>query len=315
MKVVIMENLGITEEAMEALKRPFEDKGCRFIEYERTSETAALIEQAKDADAMILANMPMPEEVINACDKLKFIDIAFTGVDHVAMEAARNKGIQVSNATGYSNEAVAELAVGLAVGLMRNIPQTENRCRGGETKAGLIGGELKGSKVGIIGLGNIGKRTAELFHAFGAHILACSKTIHSDYPEYISQVSMDQLLEESDLVVLHCPLNDSTRGLIHKKQLEKMKKTAYLINLARGPVVAAQDLSDALNEGIIAGAAIDVFDKEPPLDESEPLLNAKNTILTPHIAFASHESMQLRAQIVFDNLESWINGSPQNIVK
>ena len=125
---------------------------------------------------------------------------------------------------------------------------------------------------------------------------------------------MNQLLAESDIVILHCPLNDSTRGMINKDCLEKMKKSAYLINLARGPVVVAQDLADALNHEVIAGAAVDVFDKEPPLDKTEPLLNAKNTILTPHIAFASHESMQLRAQIVFDNLTAWIDGKPQNVV-
>ena len=315
MKVVIMEDLGVSKQALDELKKPLEAKGCQFFDYEKTTDTAVLIEQAKDADAMILANMPMPAEVINACENLKFIDIAFTGVDHVAMDAARAKKIDVSNATGYSNEAVAELAVGLAVGLMRKIPQTETRCRNGQTKAGLVGGEIKGRKIGIIGLGNIGKRSAELFHAFGAEILACSKSVHSDYPEYITQVTMDQLLEESDIVVLHCPLNDSTRGMIGKAQLEKMKKSAYLINLARGPVVVAKELADALNQDVIAGAAIDVFDKEPPLDASEPLLNAKNTILTPHIAFASDESMQLRAQIVLDNLEAWMNDSPVNVIK
>lgn len=315
MKVVIMEDLGVSKQVLDDLKKPLEAKGCQFFEYEKTSDAAVLIEQAKDADAMILANMPMPAEVINACENLKFIDIAFTGVDHVAMDAARAKKVDVSNATGYSNEAVAELAVGLAIGLMRNVPQTENRCRHGQTKAGLVGGEIKGRKIGIIGLGNIGKRSAELFHAFGAHILACSKSVHSDYPEYITQVTMDQLLEESDIVVLHCPLNDSTRGMIDKNQLNKMKKSAYLINLARGPVVVAQDLADALNQDVIAGAAIDVFEKEPPLDASEPLLSAKNTILTPHIAFASEESMQLRAQIVFNNLESWMNGTPVNVIK
>lgn len=315
MKVVIMEDLGVSKQVLDDLKKPLEAKGCQFFDYEKTSDTAVLIEQAQDADAMILANMPMPAEVINACEKLKFIDIAFTGVDHVAMDAARAKKVDVSNATGYSNEAVAELAVGLAIGLMRNIPQTENRCRNGQTKAGLVGCEIKGRKIGIIGLGNIGKRSAELFHAFGAHILACSKSVHSDYPEYITQVTMDQLLEESDIVILHCPLNDSTRGMIDKNQLNKMKKSAYLINLARGPVVVAQDLADALNQDVIAGAAIDVFEKEPPLDASEPLLSAKNTILTPHIAFASEESMQLRAQIVFNNLESWLNGTPVNVIK
>ena len=125
----------------------------------------------------------------------------------------------------------------------------------------------------------------------------------------------ETLLRRSDIVVLHCPLNDSTRGMIDKNMLSLMKPTAYLINLARGPVVVTQDLADALNDGVIAGAAVDVFDKEPPLPADEPLLSARNTLLTPHIAFASHESMTLRAKIVFDNLRAFLNRNPVNVVK
>ena len=315
MKIAIMESLAVSRDELALRKLPFEKEGHTFAEFDRTTDIPTLIEQAKDADVMILANMPMPGEVLRACDKLKYIDIAFTGVDHVAMDAAREKGITVSNASGYSNESVAELGVGLAIDLLRNVPQVDARCRALGTKAGLVGRELMGKTVGIVGFGKIGTRSAELFHAFGCKILAHSRSIHKNAPVYVKQVDLDSLLERSDIVVLHCPLNDSTRGLINKDALAKMKPSAYLINLARGPVVVSQDLADALNNGVIAGAAIDVFDKEPPLNADEPLLAAKNTILTPHIAFASEESMSIRAEIVFDNLRHFLDGDPINLVK
>lgn len=315
MKIAIMESLGISEQELKACMVPFEQEGHSFSIFEKTTDVATLIEQAKDADVMILANMPMPAAVLENCPNLKFVDIAFTGVDHVAMDVVRNRGVVASNASGYSNEAVAELGVGMVIGLLRNIPQVEARCREGKTKDGLVGCELKGKTVGIIGLGKIGKRSAELYHAFGCEILASSRSVHADYPEYIRQISRQELLKQSDVVILHCPLNDSTRGMIDKAALESMKPTAVLVNLARGPVVKTQDLADALNNGVIAGAAIDVFDKEPPLALDEPLLHAKNTIVTPHIAFASKESMSLRARIVFENLRCWLDGNPINVVK
>ena len=314
MKIAIMESLAVSSEELALRKLPFEKEGHVFAEFERTADIPTLIEEAKDADVMILANMPMPKEVINACKNLKYIDIAFTGVDHVAMDAVRAKGITASNASGYSNESVAELGIGLAIDLLRNIPQVEARCRALGTKAGLVGNELMGKTVGIIGLGKIGTRSAELFHAFGCSILAHSRSIHKDAPLYVEQTDLDSLLSRSDLVVLHCPLNDSTRGLINAEALKKMKPSAYLINLARGPVVVSKDLADALNNDVIAGAAVDVFDKEPPLNADEPLLSAKNTILTPHIAFASQESMSIRAEIVFDNLRHFLDKDPINLV-
>lgn len=315
MKIAIMESLGISAEELQACMAPFEQEGHTFSVFDKTTDVAKLIEQAKDADVMILANMPMPAAVLEACPNLKFVDIAFTGVDHVAMDVVRSRGIVASNASGYSNEAVAELGVGMVIGLLRNIPQVADRCRTGKTKDGLVGCELKGKTVGIIGLGKIGKRSAELYHAFGCKILASSRSVHTDDPDYIQQVSRQELLEQSDVVILHCPLNDSTRGMIDKAALESMKKSAVLVNLARGPVVVTQDLADALNNDVIAGAAIDVFDKEPPLSPDEPLLHTKNTIVTPHIAFASEQSMSLRAQIVFENLRSFLDGNPVNVVK
>lgn len=313
-KIVIMESLGISAEELAARKAPFEAQGHVFVDYPKTTDPAKLIEEAKDADAMILANMPMPADVLRKCDKLKFIDVAFTGVDHVGLDAAKEKNIAVSNASGYSNEAVSELVIGTTLSLARNLRSVEDRCREGKDKTGLVGWEIKGKTVGIIGLGKIGTRTAELFHAFGANILAQSRTHHDGIAEYIEQVTQEELLRRSDIVVLHCPLNDSTRGMINAEKLAMMKPTALLVNVARGPVVVEKDLAAALENGVIAGAAIDVFDKEPPLDTASPILHAPNCLVTPHVAFATQQSMSLRAEIVFDNLAKWMEGHQINTI-
>ena len=313
-KIVMMESLGISAEELAARKAPFEAQGHVFVDYPKTTDPAKLIEEAKDADAMILANMPMPADVLRKCDKLKFIDVAFTGVDHVGLDAAKEKNIAVSNASGYSNEAVSELVIGTTLSLARNLRSVEDRCREGKDKTGLVGWEIKGKTVGIIGLGKIGTRTAELFHAFGATVLAQSRTHHDGVAEYIEQVSQEELLRRSDIVVLHCPLNDSTRGMINAEKLAMMKSTALLVNVARGPVVVEKDLAAALENGVIAGAAIDVFDKEPPLDTASPILHAPNCLVTPHVAFATQQSMSLRAEIVFDNLAKWMEGHQINTI-
>lgn len=313
-KIVIMESLGISAEELAARKAPFEAQGHVFVDYPKTTDPAKLIEEAKDADAMILANMPMPADVLRKCDKLKFIDVAFTGVDHVGLDAAKEKNIAVSNASGYSNEAVSELVIGTTLSLARNLRSVEDRCREGKDKTGLVGWEIKGKTVGIIGLGKIGTRTAELFHAFGATVLAQSRTHHDGIAEYIEQVTQEELLRRSDIVVLHCPLNDSTRGMINAEKLAMMKPTALLVNVARGPVVVEKDLASALENGVIAGAAIDVFDKEPPLDTASPILHAPNCLVTPHVAFATQQSMSLRAEIVFDNLAKWMEGHQINTI-
>lgn len=309
-----MESLGISDEELAARKAPFEAQGHVFVDYPKTTDPAKLIEEAKDADAMILANMPMPADVLRKCNKLKFIDVAFTGVDHVGLDAAKEKNIAVSNASGYSNEAVSELVIGTTLSLARNLRSVEDRCREGKDKTGLVGWEINGKTVGIIGLGKIGTRTAELFHAFGATVLAQSRTHHDGIAEYIEQVTQEELLRRSDIVVLHCPLNDSTRGMINAEKLAMMKPTALLVNVARGPVVVEKDLVASLENGVIAGAAIDVFDKEPPLDTASPILHAPNCLVTPHVAFATQQSMSLRAEIVFDNLAKWMEGHQINTI-
>ncbi len=313
MKIVLLESLAISPETLEQYAQALRQNGHTFEAYERDMDPAVQIERAKDADILMLANMPLRGEVIRACQKLKFINVAFTGVDHIDLEACKEKGVQVSNASGYSNQSVAELALCMMLSLLRNVPQVDARCRQGQTKDGLVGCELKGKTVGIVGLGAIGQKTAELCHAFGCRVIAYNPR-PKQAAGYIEQLPLDQVLAQSDILSLHCPLNDSTRGLIGKAEIAKMKKSALLINTARGPVVDSAALAGALNDGAIAGAGIDVFETEPPLDPSHPLLSAKNTIVTPHVAFATQESMLLRAKIVFETLEAYLKGERRNVI-
>ena len=312
MKIVLLESLGVPDSLIDELAAPLRADGHTFIAYDRTDDEAQLIKQAQDADVLMLANMPLTGNVIRACNQLKFIDIAFTGVDHVDITAAKEMDVRVSNAAGYSTQAVAELAVGQMLALLRNVPQVDARCRAGGTKQGLVGRELGACTVGIIGTGAIGLKTAQLLRAFGCEVIAYAPRPKAEAEELVRYVSLEELLQTADIVSLHCPLNDSTRSMIGAAQLAMMKQDAYLVNMARGPVVDSAALADALNEGRIAGAAIDVFEKEPPLDTDHPLLHAKNCMVTPHVAFASQESMKKRAKIVFDSLQKWMNGQQIN---
>lgn len=314
MKIVLLESLGVSDQVLADCSRPLTEAGHTFEAYPKDTDPQVQIERAKDADVIMIANMPLKGEVISACDNLKYIDIAFTGVDHVDLEAAKAKNVKVSNAAGYSTQAVAELSVCMMLNLLRNVPQVEERCRQGKTKDGLVGSELQGKTVGIVGVGAIGERTARLCDAFGCKVLGYKRHVTGSEPSYIEFVSLDELLSRSDIVSLHCPLNDESRHLINKDTIARMKKGAYLINEARGPVVDSEALAEALNSGYLAGAGIDVFEVEPPLDVNHPLLHSKNTIVTPHVAFASAESMEARAHIVFDNIVKWMEGSQVNVI-
>ena len=314
MKIVLLESLGVSEETLAACAKPLTDAGHTFVAYPKDTDPQVQIERAKDADILMIANMPLSGEVIRACKNLKFIDVAFTGVDHVDLDAAKEMGVKVSNAAGYSTQAVTEIALCMMLSLLRNIPQVEQRCRQGQTKDGLVGCELRGKTVGIVGAGAIGCRTAELCHAFGCKVLGYKRHVTGKEPSFIEFVSLDELLQQSDIVSLHCPINEESKHLINAQSIAKMKQGAYLINTARGPVVDSQALADALNSGYLSGAGIDVFEKEPPLSTDHPLLHSKNTIVTPHVAFASAESMIARAEIVFDNIQSYLDGNQKNII-
>lgn len=314
MKIVLLESLGVSEQYMKEYTDRLQDQGHNFQSYERTSDPEEQIRQIGDADIVMIANMPLKGEVIRACPNLKFIDVAFTGVDHVDLEAARERQIAVSNASGYANESVAELVMGMMLSLLRNVPQVEKRCREGGTKDGLVGRELCGKTVGVVGTGAIGSRVAELCYLFGCRILAYDLFPKKGAPDYMHYGSLEEVLGESDIVTLHCPLTEESKGLINQERIAQMKKGAILINAARGPIVDSQALADALNSGYLQGAGIDVFETEPPLLQDHPLLQCRNTIVTPHIAFASEESMKLRARIVFENIQKWLCDEQVNVI-
>ena len=314
MNIVLLESLGVPDAVLNACAKPLTDAGHSFKAYAKNTDPQVQIEEAKDADVIMIANMPLKGEVIRACPNLKYIDVAFTGVDHVDLEAAKACGVKVSNAAGYSTQAVAELCLGLMLDLLRNVPQVTERCRSGGTKDGLVGTELSGKTVGIVGVGAIGTRVAELCHAFGCKVLGNKRHVTGQEPAFIEFVPLDELLERSDIVSLHTPLNDSTKGLINAASIEKMKPGALLINTSRGPVVDSAALAAALDSGRLGGAGIDVFEMEPPVPADHPLLHSKNTIVTPHVAFATAESLEARCKIVFDNIEQWMAGHQTNII-
>lgn len=311
MNIVLLEDLGSSQQLLEKNAEKLHTLGHNFKIYSRTDNVEDLKNEVKDADVIMLANMPLPATVLAAAPNTRFIDIAFTGYDHVPMEDIKKRNIAVSNASGYADEAVAELCISFMIQLLRQLGEAEKKLRDGGTKAGLPAGLLQGRTVGIIGAGEIGKRLARLCKAFGAKVIAHNRHKVED-PAIDENVSLQKLLEEADIVSLHTPLTAETKGMIGKDELKRMKKSAYLINTARGPVVDNKALAEALNNGDIAGAACDVFDMEPPLPADYPLLHAKNIILTPHLAFYSKESLEKRAEIAFDNLYAWLDGRQIN---
>lgn len=313
MKVVLLEGLGVSDQVIEQHARKLESMGHTFVAYPKDADPQIQAERSRDADVIMLANMPLAPSVLSKAKSLKFIDVAFTGVDHIPMEEAKARGIAVSNASGYATQAVAELCISFMIQLLRNVGKTEERCRSGGTKDGLVGNLLCGKTVGIVGAGAIGRKVAALCKAFGCTVLAYNRSIVSD-PAIDAQVSLEELLKRADIVSLHCPLTSATRGMIGSSQLALMKKSAILINTARGSVLDSQALAEALKKGEIAGAACDVFETEPPLPADHPLLHCPNTIVTPHIAFSSVESMEQRAEIVFGNLYSWLDEKQENAV-
>lgn len=314
MKLVIIEPLGVEQEKLLKMAEETLGNSLEIVYYDnRTTDTQTLIERGKDADIIAVSNLPLNKEVIEGCSNLKMLAVAFTGVDHIAMDACRERNIVVSNCAGYSNAAVSDLVFGLLISLYRNIIPCNDVVRKAGTKDGLVGFELEGKKFGVVGTGAIGSRVASIAKAFGCEVYAYSRTVKDI--EGVKFVDLDTLLSTCDVVSLHVPLNGATKGLINSEKISLMKKNAVLINTARGPVVDSQALADALNQGKIAGACVDVFEVEPPVAEDHPLLSAKNLIATPHIAFATKEALVKRAVIVFDNINAFLAGKPQNVMK
>ena len=305
MRIAVMEPLGVEQEKFMQIAREAVGNDVEIVCYDtRTTDVEELGRRGRDADIIAIGNLPFPREVLEKCENVKMLAVAFTGLDHVDLKYCEERGIKVQNCAGYATTAVAELTFGLLLDLCRNIGKCDTAARNGGTKAGLIGFELEGRTMGIVGTGAIGARVAKLAAAFGMDVIAYSRT--PGKVTGVRYVSLEELLAQADVVSLHVPLTDETRGMIGAEELALMKKTAVLVNTARGPVVDTKALADALNSGRIAGAAIDVFDKEPPLDADEPLINAKNTAVTPHVAFATDESMIKRAEIEFRNIAEFI---------
>ena len=313
MKVTFLEPLGISGEKLQAMAEEALGGRAEVTYYDtRIEDGEGLIQRSQGADCVVLSNFKYGREVISRCPDLKMICVAFTGVDHVDVEYCRERGIAVCNCAGYSTVAVADLVFGFIIDLARNVIPCDKVVRQGGTKAGLVGYELEGKKLGVVGAGAIGRRVIRIAQAFGCQVYAYSRT--KKEIEGVTFVSLDELLETCDIVSLHVPLNDSTRGLIGEEQLKKMKNSAVLINTARGPVVDSQALAKALKEGVIAGAAVDVFEMEPPVPADHVLFGAPNLIVTPHVAFASQQAFEKRAVIVCGNIKKWLDGEPQNLV-
>lgn len=317
MKITLLEPLGIPAQVLAQYQASLESKGHTFTAYsDKTTDPAELIRRTGESDIAIIANNPYPAEVVAAAPNLKMLDVAFTGIDHVALEACKEKGIMICNAAGYSTQCVAELAIGLVIACLRNLSACETATRTGGVGGPLRGREIGGRTVGIVGTGAIGTMTARLFQAFGAKVIAYSRTVRPEVEAMgVEYVTLEELMAQSDIVSVHVPNNQETKGMISKELIAAMKPSAIFVNVARGAIVDNAALAEALNAGKIAGAGIDVFDMEPPIPADYPLLHAKNAVLTPHVAFATDESMLRRAEIVFQNVEAYLAGSPENVCK
>lgn len=313
MKIVFLEPLGIPQQQLEQMARDTVEGRAEVVCYDnRVEDVPTLIERSKDADVVVLSNFAYRKEVIEHCPNLKLIVVAFTGVDHVDIAYCKERGITVCNCAGYSTVAVADLVFGMLISLYRNIIPCNEVVRKGGTKNGLIGCELEGKKFGIIGTGAIGTRVGRIAQAFGCEVYAWSRTVKPETGFHY--VSLEELLSTCDIVSLHVPQTAETIGLMDTEKLALMKPEAVLINTARGPIVDSKALAEALKNGKLAGAAVDVFEVEPPVPQDHPLWDAPNLIATPHVAFASKEAMQKRAVIVMDNLDQWLKGTPINVI-
>jgi phosphoglycerate dehydrogenase-like enzyme len=311
MIIKIIEPIGQSEDATRARIGDLLDKGGHQLLMCETRglADADLIKVIKDADILLLSNRPLSAAVIDACPKLKLICVAFTGIDHVDQEACKQRGIILHNAAGYAVHAVSELAIGLMIALFRRIIPANAKTRAGGNNAGLVGHELFGKTLGVVGCGNIGLQVARLGSAFGCQVLGFDPHVTRVNDVAIRQVELDELLSQSDIVTLHLPLIPETRGFIGRDQLAKMKRSAILINTARGPIIDQAALIEALSQKQLAGAGLDVFDLEPPLPANHPILTAPNTVLTPHIGFETVEAMAAKANIALGHLEDFLRSA------
>lgn len=266
-----------------------------------------ILEHITDAEILIVGVETIDREVINSAPSLRYISRYGAGVDNIDLEAAARSNIIVSNVPGQNSDAVADLTIGLMIAVLRKIPFADASLKAGGWQL-LVGSELKGKTVGIVGFGSIGHRVARRLSGFDAEILVYDEYKEDDASAKrldITYTSLDDLLRRSDIVSLHVPLTATTRGLINMSRLELMKRSALLINTSRGPVIAERDLVEALRNGTIRGAGLDVFTSEPP---SEDILSLDNTVLTPHIGGATYECARRLGQATIENVRRYIAG-------
>jgi glycerate dehydrogenase len=278
-------------------------------------------ERSLNADVLITNKTPLTEETINDLPHLKYIGVLATGYNIVDTSAAKRRNIIVTNVPSYSTMSVAQLTFALLLELCHHVQKHSDSVMEGKWAESvdfcnwdfpLI--ELSGKTLGIIGFGNIGKKVADIATVFGMNIIAASRheTDQSERKNF-RWAEINEVLAQADIVSIHCPLLPETKGLINADSLKRMKRSAFLLNTSRGPVVVEPDLADALNNGIIACAAIDVLSIEPPLKDN-PLFKAKNCLITPHIAWATKEARGRLMDIAVNNLAAFINGKRVNVV-
>lgn len=292
--------------------------------YDRTAyadKLALIIERVGDAEAVFTNKTPLPAEAIYAMPNLKFIGVLATGYNVVDVEAAKARGIVVANIPTYGTAAVSQMAIALLLEMCHHVGAHSDAVRKGDwTKNAdwcfwnypLI--ELSGKKMGIIGFGRIGQATAQIAQALGMTVLAFDSYRAAELEsETLRYAELDELFAQADVISLHCPLFESTKGIINRSTIAKMKDGVMLINTSRGPLVVEEDLADALNSGKVGGAALDVVSTEP-IRADNPLLTAKNCLITPHIAWAPKEARQRLMDIAVNNLRSYLDGTPVNVV-
>lgn len=276
-----------------------------------------ILERASGAEIVLTNKTPLTKEIIDALPDMKYIGVLATGYNVVDVAEAKEKGIVVCNIPAYGTASVSQMAFALLLELCQHV---QNHCNA--VKEGVWSNnrdfcfwnyplvELAGKTMGIIGFGRIGQQTAKIADAFGMHVIYNSHTKRENGFQY---VELDELFATSDVISLHCPLFPSTQGIINQDSLKKMKSSAFLINTSRGPLIVEKDLADALNNGIIAGAALDVLSVEPPTADN-PLLTARNCLITPHISWATKEARVRLMDIAIDNVRAWKIGNAMNVV-
>lgn len=280
-----------------------------------------IVPRLKNADIVFTNKTPISRSTLDACPRIKFIGVLATGYNIVDVQAAKEKGILVTNIPTYGTDAVAQFTIALLLELCHHIGNHSDCVKKGDWtncqdwcfwNYPLV--ELSGKTLGVIGFGRIGQKTAQIAQAMGMKILA-----YDPYPiqlpetDTLKHVCLDDLLEHSDVITLHCPLFSDTKGIISKETIAKMKDGVMIINASRGALIVEEDLSNALNRGKIAGAACDVVSTEP-IQMDNPLITAQNMILTPHIAWAPKESRQRLMDIAVNNLAQYLSGFPINVV-